>query len=155
MDERARVVYAVLRAARDFGDAHDQMSLSLKGDMDMNATDVAALRALIMAEDAGAVITPADLARRLDISTASMTKLIDRLESSGHMIRLPHPTDRRSRVLALTQLAKDDFWRLFGERMRAMSAAVSGFDDGELAVATRVINALSHGLDPHRLAPGE
>lgn len=152
MGEREAVLRTVLRAARDFGDAHDQMSLSLRGDMDMNATDLAALRALIIAENAGAVITSADLARRLDISTASTTKLIDRLEKSGHMLRGPHPTDRRSRSLILTPLAKSEFWRLFGERLRVMSGAIDGFSADELAVAARVLDALSDALDPnHRI----
>ena len=97
------------------------------------------------------MVTPADLARRLQISTASTTKLVDRLEESGHVRRGPHPTDRRSRALTLTQLSRDDFWRLFGARMRAMSASVAGFSDAELEAATRVLEAVSHVLDPQRI----
>lgn len=147
-EERDTVVRALLRAVRDFGDAHDQMSLNLKGDMDMNATDVAALRHLIMSENAGVSVTPADLSRKLGISTASTTKLIDRLSASGYMARAPHPTDRRSRTIVLTRLARDDFWRTFGARMRSMAAAANEFTMPEMDVATRIFNAMALAINP-------
>lgn len=48
-------------------------------------------------------IGPGELARRLDISTASATALVDRLVASGHLVREPDPRDGRRRALAATE----------------------------------------------------
>lgn len=46
--------------------------------------------------------TPSDLAERLQITTASVTELVDRLQRDGLVSRLPHPTDRRKLLVTLT-----------------------------------------------------
>ena len=84
-------VMQVLQAIRAFSDAMDRMHGGMKGDMEMNATDLAALRMLIMREQRGKPVSPHDVARHLRISTASTTKLLDRLSESGHVERRPHP----------------------------------------------------------------
>jgi DNA-binding MarR family transcriptional regulator len=124
------------------------MHSGMKGDMDMNASDVAALRMLIVREQRGQAVSPHDLARHLRISTASTTKLLDRLTASGHLERRPHPHDRRARVVVLTQESRDQFYRLFSERLRAMRVVTENYDDDELRVVTRFLFELSDALDP-------
>jgi DNA-binding MarR family transcriptional regulator len=138
----------VLRGIRALGDAMDRMHSGMKGDMDMNASDVAALRMLIVREQRGQAVSPHDLARHLRISTASTTKLLDRLTASGHLERRPHPHDRRARVVVLTQESRDQFYRLFSERLRAMRVVTENYDDDELRVVTRFLFELSDALDP-------
>ena len=43
-----------------------------------------------------------DIAVRLQITVGAVSKLIDRLEESGHCRRQPNPDDRRSSVLSVT-----------------------------------------------------
>lgn len=145
--EREQATLALLRAVRDFGDAHDRMSGSMKHGMEMNVTDLAALRLLIMREDQGRPVTPADISRHLRISTASTTKLLDRLEGADHIARGPHPTDRRALVVHLTDHARSEFFRLFGARLAAMRESVAGFTDDDLRVARRVLIAMAGALD--------
>lgn len=140
--ERIGIVMALLRAVRDFGDAHDRMSGGMKDDMDMNATDMAALRLLIMREDTGQPVSPHEIAKHLRISTASTTKLVDRLVEHGYVARAPHPTDRRSRVVVLTDSARRAFFQRFGPRLAAMREAAGEFTTAELAAAVRVMNAM-------------
>ena len=52
---------------------------------------------------AGGPRTPSELADRLQITTASVTELVDRLERGGLVSRLPHPTDRRKVLVTLTR----------------------------------------------------
>lgn len=137
----------VLREVRAFGDAHDRMSSGMKHGMDMNITDVATLRLLIMRNEQGLVVTPADIARHLRISTASTTKLLDRLVASGHVTRQPHPSDRRARSIELTDAARAEFFRLFGRRLAAMRAVLTDFTDAELDAARRLLSAISTALD--------
>lgn len=46
--------------------------------------------------------TPGDLAERLQITSASVTELLDRLQRGGLVARAPHPTDRRKLLVTLT-----------------------------------------------------
>ncbi len=46
--------------------------------------------------------TPSEIAERLQVTTASVTELVDRLERNGLVSRIPHPTDRRKLLVMLT-----------------------------------------------------
>jgi DNA-binding MarR family transcriptional regulator len=46
--------------------------------------------------------TPSELAERLQITTASVTELVDRLQRNGLVARIRHPTDRRKLLVTLT-----------------------------------------------------
>ncbi|MEE1620939.1 MarR family winged helix-turn-helix transcriptional regulator [Zafaria sp. Z1313] len=70
--------------------------------MRLGETDMRAIRFLISAKNTGGTVTPGALARHLGITTASITKLLDRLEAGGHVVRSPHPTDRRSQRIEVT-----------------------------------------------------
>lgn len=70
--------------------------------MNLNETDMRAIRFLISAKNTSTSVTPGMLAKHLSITTASVTKMIDRLEQGGHVVRTPHPTDRRSLCVAVT-----------------------------------------------------
>lgn len=98
-------VVKILSALRTFRHADQEMRRRVSADMDMNATDLQALQIVIAGEREGTPVSPRDLARRLHISTASTTKLLDRLTASGHLVRTPHPTDRRSIVVHATDHA--------------------------------------------------
>ncbi|WP_241245824.1 MarR family transcriptional regulator [Microbacterium sp. 4R-513] len=138
----------VLKGIRALGDAMDRMHSGMKGDMEMNASDVAALRMLIVREQRGESVSPHDVARHLRISTASTTKLLDRLTASGHLERRPHPKDRRARVVVLTQASRDEFYKHFSERLRTMRLVAERFDEDELRVVTRFLLELSDAIDP-------
>jgi DNA-binding MarR family transcriptional regulator len=45
---------------------------------------------------AGGRLLPRELADRLQLSSGSLTMILDRLEAAGLLMRLPNPTDRRS-----------------------------------------------------------
>src|SRR6478609_3385665 len=141
-------VMQVLQAIRAFSDAMDRMHGGMKGDMDMNATDLAALRMLIMREHRGKPVSPHDVARHLRISTASTTKLLDRLSESGHVERRPHPSDKRARVIVLTDESRRTFYRHFGGRMQDMRAVADRYTDEELSLLTRFLGELGEVLDP-------
>lgn len=92
----------VLTALRTYQAAHSDMRRRVSAGMDMNTTDLAALRHVIAHERHGEPLTPLGLARLLRISGASSSKLLDRLTTSGHLQRVPNPHDRRSSVVVAT-----------------------------------------------------
>ncbi len=143
---REDLVMETMKAVRAFSDGMDRMHGGMRGDMDMNATDLAALRMLIIREQRGQWVSPHDIAKHLAISTASTTKLLDRLTDSGHLQRMPHPHDRRARIVVLSDGARTDFHRHFGERMRRMRAAMGSYSDDELHAIVRFLGDMEHAL---------
>lgn len=101
-------VLQLLSALRRFRVADNGMRRRTARAMDMNESDMMALQLVIAAERHGTIVTPNAIARHLDISTASTTKLVDRLEQAGYLTREVHPTDRRSVLLAPTQHAHEE-----------------------------------------------
>lgn len=69
--------------------------------MQLNETDMKALHYLIVCEQQGVVATPSTIAAHLGISSASTTKLLDRLEKGGHVRRSRHPSDRRALAISI------------------------------------------------------
>ena len=67
----------------------------------MDEAELLALARLAMDESQG----PADLARSLHMTSGAMTAVLDRLAGHGHVVREPHPTDRRRVTLHLTESA--------------------------------------------------
>ncbi len=92
----------LMAALGDLRKAEDSLSdLSLRY-MKLNQTDMRALHFLIVSQSAKSLVTAGKLATHLEISSASTTKLLDRLERAGHITRSPHPTDRRALTIAIT-----------------------------------------------------
>ena len=145
---RSPAVTEVLLAVRAFSDAMDRMHSGMKDEMELNSTDLAALRLMVMREQRGLPVSPRDVARHLRISTASTTKLLDRMELAGHLERHPHPHDRRARVVVLTDLSRREFYRHFGERLTAMRGVAAHYTEDELHVIARFIGEICEVLDP-------
>lgn len=143
-----RAVLDVLMSIRALNDAMDRMNGGMKDDMDMNASDLAALRMLIVREQRGEQVSPHELAKHLRISTASTTKLIDRLEAGGYVERQPHPSDRRARVIALTAHSRTTFFRHFAERIEQMRRVTEPYDEDQLRVIAAYLDAVSTAIDP-------
>lgn len=139
-------VVKALEAVRALSDALDRMNSGMKGDMDMNATDLSTLRMLIIREQRGEMVSPHDVASHLRISTASTTKLLDRLAASGHLERRPHPSDGRARVVVLTQKSRTEFFRHFGAHLFAMHDVADRYSDAQLATIVDFMDGLSEAI---------
>lgn len=66
--------------------------------VDLNFTQFLALKRL---GEAGPM-APGELARTLNYNPGALTRLLDKLERSGYLERVPDPTDRRALRLELT-----------------------------------------------------
>ena len=96
--------------------------------MQLNSTDMRALHYLIAAAHRGEQPTAAALGSELRISSASTTKLLDRLERGGHVHRRAHPSDRRAITIevapATRQAAMETMGRQQAGRFRAAAVVV-------------------------------
>lgn len=101
-DEDVAQISEVMTALGDLREAEARLSAASRRYMKLNETDMRAIHFLIVTLLAGELATPGQIAQHLDISTASTTKLLDRLTKGGHVERLPHPTDRRALTVRIT-----------------------------------------------------
>src|SRR5690554_3248043 len=119
-------VTAVMTAMGRLRQAEDALAKASQEYMDLGRTDMRAIHYLIVAANRGQVVTPGALAVHLSISTASTTKLLDRLERGNHIVRSPHPTDRRALAISITPethaAARDTVGRKHATRFTAAAA---------------------------------
>ena len=101
-EELEQIVRVMVGMAR-WRDAERDLGAHTRTRMNLGETDMEALRLLVAAKNENRLVTPGAIAEHLGISTASTTKLLDRLAAAGHIERAPHPTDRRALVVRITQ----------------------------------------------------
>lgn len=101
-DEDVRQIGRLMGALGRLRDAEDALSEASLRYMKLNRTDMRALHYLIAMKNRKEIATPGLMAVHLGISSASTTKLLDRLEHGNHISREPHPTDRRALAITIT-----------------------------------------------------
>lgn len=104
--------------------------------MKLNETDMRALHFLIICANREIVATPGGIAQHLDISAAATTKLLDRLEKGGHIVRAPHPTDRRALAITITAHTRRAAMETVGRQQsrRFYSAARLNREEREIVI---------------------
>jgi DNA-binding MarR family transcriptional regulator len=101
-EEQVSQVVRVMDALFRWRTAEQRASAASRRYMKLGETDMKALRFVIVRTDQGLHVTARDIAEHLGISSASTTKLLDRLENGGHIHRTPHPSDRRAIAVVVT-----------------------------------------------------
>lgn len=137
----------VLEAMRAYRAAESAMRLRTRDSMGMGEKDLLALRYLLEADRAGTPLSPRDLARRLGISSASTTTLLDRLSRSGHVARRPHPTDRRALVIVATDTAHCEVRSTLGAMHERMMRVARGLSPEEAATVTAFLRAMTEAVE--------
>ncbi|UPL14372.1 MarR family winged helix-turn-helix transcriptional regulator [Microbacterium galbinum] len=137
----------VLNLLRRYRSAETAMRARTRASMRMNETDLVALRFLLREQRAGRIVRSIDIARMLDISTASTTTLIDRLEKGGHVRREAHPTDRRAGIVVPTVSSDDEVRHTLGAMHRRMLSLVDEMSDKERAVVTRFLAGMTSAIE--------
>ena len=137
----------VLNLLRRYRAADQEMRRRTRDSMGMGETDLLALRFVLKAEREGALLTPGMLAKRIGISTASTTVLIDRLERSGHLARKPHPTDRRSLVVVSTTGSDAEVRETLGRMHRSMIDVADSLGPDELRVVARFLASMIDAVE--------
>lgn len=148
---------AVLQAFRVYRAAEAAMRRRTRDSMSMGENELLVLRYLLKAQGEGRLVAPTELSRYLGISTASTTALIDRLQASGHVVRQPHPSDRRSVHIVATDETDTEVRATLGRMHERMIAAVSHLDERDAAVVIETLARLqravdevdAHAPDPH------
>jgi len=87
-----------------------------------------------------------DLARAADLNPGAMTRLLDKLEARGLLVRVADPSDRRALHIHLTETGVA-MWRDIdqcGQRVR--ERALQGMDDATRTQLTRLLEQVRDNL---------
>jgi DNA-binding MarR family transcriptional regulator len=106
-------------AMREFLESHEELQRRQAKKLGMHTTDMQALRLL----DVHGPLGPTELGQRLDLRSASVTVLLDRLESGGLVERIPHERDRRRIVVRVLPRAAERLFDSWAPIVRAMDDA--------------------------------
>jgi DNA-binding MarR family transcriptional regulator len=143
---------AVLNALRAYRTAEQAMRKRTRDSMGMGDTDLAALRLLLAAERTGTSVSPGDLAKRLGITGASVSVMLDRLEKSGHVERRADPNDGRRVVVVATISSDSEVRETLGGMHVAMMDVAQSLDPDEAEAVERFLRRMTAAvseLHPH------
>lgn len=104
-------------------------------------------QALAVLDGAGEPLSPTEIARRLIVTTASVTSLLDTLERRGLVERRADPADRRRLLVAITPPAQDLVRQYVPEVVALQGAVMNGISEEDrqqlIAVLTRIREAIA------------
>ncbi|GAB3043282.1 MarR family transcriptional regulator [Sediminivirga luteola] len=145
--EEVDQIVRLMTALRGWREAEDHMSREQRRYMNLGETDMRALRYLIAAHNQGRDVTPRMLAAHLGISTASTTKLLDRLAQAEHIVRRPHPADRRSVLIDVSPATRRAAREGVGRQHARRFEAAARLSPAEREVVTRFLQDLARTGD--------
>lgn len=125
-------LYAVLQAMPD-------LRVAIAHRVGLNPTEVDAMEHIM-----GDPIGPVELSRRLHMTSASSTVLVDRLEQAGHAVRELDPEDGRRRVVRPTPQGAGAVFAQIGPLVADLVSAEDGLTVRE---RTAVVTYLQRVLD--------
>ena len=142
---------------RSLSAVSSQLGHGFAGRHDLRENDMRALMLIYMADVEGSPLSTSQLAQALGLTSAGGTYLVERMVASGHVVREPHPTDRRKILLRYADAGLAVAQGFFGPLFQANHQALARYDDEELRTAMAVVRALITAMDDYRatLAHGE
>jgi DNA-binding MarR family transcriptional regulator len=110
-----------------------RMALSSSIDREMASSDISHDQwSVLILMSSGRGDTAAELSREAGVDTGSMTRMIDRLEAKGLVIRTRSADDRRVVRLALTPAGRSLCDRMPDVMVRVLNRHLAGFSGAEL-----------------------
>ncbi|MFF0494099.1 MarR family winged helix-turn-helix transcriptional regulator [Nocardia sp. NPDC004068] len=91
-------------------------------------------------------LTPGEVAKRLNLSTPTVTRATTRMETAGLLRREPHATDRRLVRLRLTERGRELEHAIEAESERLVARALATLDPGERAFLVASLRAIERNL---------
>lgn len=117
---------------REVREVSQEFELHVGRQLTVNPTDLQAMEHLIQSGPLG----PTELAKRLGISTAAVTSVVDRLTALGHATRTQHPTDRRGVVVVPSPASVGRAMNALLPMIRGIDGVLDDFDPDEQATIT-------------------
>ncbi|WP_225727760.1 MULTISPECIES: MarR family winged helix-turn-helix transcriptional regulator [unclassified Nocardia] len=149
--EKGRLVDAVLAGIGRTVERGLRMNQAAATRLGINATDMQVLQLL---QDRPR--TAGELARSTRLTTASMTGLIDRLESAGFVRRVRDTADRRRVLVHLdNERALADIAPIYGPLLGGWRRSIAGYTAAELRLIVDFLTTVERGFDAELDGPGQ
>lgn len=98
----------------------------------LNVTDMECLDLLFYRK----IASPSQLASYTGLSSGATTAMLDRLERSELIKRMPNPRDRRGTLIKIVPEAAEEIAPLFASVRRAQGELLAGYSPEQLALLT-------------------
>jgi MarR family transcriptional regulator, transcriptional regulator for hemolysin len=102
---------------------------------------------IAMAAKADEPLSQIELAQRLGVEGSTMVSMIDRLMTAGLLERQSSPTDRRVRLVVLTDAGNKLYERVKAEAEALRKELMAGIDPEHLRIATELLEHLERAAD--------
>ncbi|SDX34011.1 DNA-binding transcriptional regulator, MarR family [Arthrobacter sp. cf158] len=146
-EEDVQQISHLMAALGRLREAEQRLSDASLRYMKLNQSDMRALHYLIVCANHDVIATPGAIAARLHISTASTTKLLDRLEKAGHVTRRAHPSDRRALAIAITPETHEAAMRTVGRQQAKRFLAAARLTSTERDTVMRFLDDMAEEID--------
>ncbi|MGW0079126.1 MarR family winged helix-turn-helix transcriptional regulator [Streptomyces cellulosae] len=95
---------------------------------------------------------PGELAARLGVEASHVTRTVQHLERSGHVVRVPDPDDRRAQRIELTDAGRDAIARIRETGVRGMQAALAHWSEEDLRTLATLFHRMVDDFLAHAAA---
>jgi DNA-binding MarR family transcriptional regulator len=132
-------VHPATTLLREILNLTDDFESHLGRELAVNRTDLEAMEHLIQSGP----LSPTDLSKRLGLTTAATTTVVDRLIAVGHVSREPHATDRRGVVIVPNPASVAKAMGTLMPMIRGIDGAISTFTPTEQDAITAYLSEVA------------
>ncbi|NBE83645.1 MarR family winged helix-turn-helix transcriptional regulator [Micromonospora rubida] len=148
--QRDQLVAEIANELRQYSVDAQHIGHAFAGLHGLNPTDLHALIAVMDAELLGTPLTPGRLGEQLNISSGSVTALVDRLERAGHIRRDRDTADRRKVFLHYADRGAALAMEFFQPLGRRTDRVMADFSDAELEIVHRFMTTMVTAMREYR-----
>lgn len=141
-----RQIGEMMHAMVQLRDVEEALAAASREFMRLNQTDMRTVHFLIACRNRGVLPTASALAEHLNVSTASTTKILDRLEKKGHITREQHPTDRRAMAIRLSDSTRQAAMYSVGKSQAQRFKAAARLTSDERQTVIRFLSETTNDL---------
>jgi DNA-binding MarR family transcriptional regulator len=149
-DDRDALESMIAADVRAINAESDQIGRQFAGRHDVAANDFRALLHIMVAESAGTPLTAGELRKRMGMSGAAITYLVERMIASEHLRRESDPTDRRKVILRVADHGMHVARGFFTPLAEQTRIALAELSDADLRAAHRTFTALVDAMGAFR-----
>ena len=132
-------VHPATTLLREILDLTTEFERHLGRQLTVNPTDLEAMEHLIR----DGALSPTELSRRLGVSTAAVTTVVDRLVAVGHVSRQPNPSDRRGILIEPDPRSVRKAMTTLMPMILGMDGVLADFDETSRATITAYLERVA------------
>ena len=137
----------LMRALGHLREVEREVSEASAKYMELNEIDMRALHYLMVCENQNDIATPSRITKHLNISPATTTKLLDRLETADHITRRQHPSDRRALHIRVNPATRKAAYETVGRLQSRRFYTAARLTPDEREVVIGFLNDMAERID--------